>query len=157
MNKTLLILENIRSAHNVGAIFRTAEGAGVSKIFLIGYTPAPVDRFGREQPEIIKTSLGASKIIPWDKKDSIEEVIKMLQKDEVEVIVVEQSSHSTVYNRHKPKGDRAFVFGNEIDGVSAAALAAADHCIDIPMSGQKESLNVATTVGVILFHFRDCL
>ncbi len=156
MVKTFIILENIRSAHNVGAIFRTAEGAGVSKIYLVGYTPAPLDRFLREQPEILKTSLGASKIILWEKKDSIEEVIKVLQEEGAQIIAVEQSTNSTMYNECYPKGDRAFVFGNEIDGVSAAALAAADMVIDIPMSGQKESLNVATTAGIILFHFRDC-
>lgn len=157
MAATYLILENIRSAHNVGAIFRTADGAGVSKIYLIGYTPAPTDRFGREQSEILKTSLGASKLIPWEQRDHITEVVEELKKVGIEIIVVEQHKKSVHYKIHNPVGARAFIVGNEIDGVSAAALAAADHIVDIPMSGHKESLNVATTTGIVLFHFRDCV
>lgn len=155
MSETFLILENIRSAHNVGAIFRTADGAGVSKIYIVGYTPAPTDRFGREQPEILKTSLGASDTIPWEQHDSAVEIIEELKKDRVEIIAVEQHTKSIEYHSHKPTGARAFIMGNEIEGVSAAALAVADTIVDIPMSGQKESLNVATTAGIILFHFRD--
>ncbi len=155
MANTFIILENIRSAHNVGAIFRTAEGAGVSKIYIVGYTPAPTDRFLREQPEILKTSLGAYKIVPWEQFANVKDILEKLKKDNVEIIAVEQSKDSLTYSQYQPKLERAFIFGNEIDGVSAAALAAADVIIDIPMSGQKESLNVSTAAGIILFHFRD--
>lgn len=156
MARTLVILENIRSAYNVGAIFRTADGAGVSKIYLVGYTPAPVDRFGREQPEILKTSLGASKTMPWEKFDSLTEIITELRNESIKIVAVEQHVKNINYSKFQSSGDRVFIFGNEVEGVSAAALAAADTIINIPMSGQKESLNVSTAAGIILFHFRDC-
>ncbi len=151
---TYVILENIRSAHNVGAIFRTADGAGVSKIFIVGYTPAPTDRFGRTQPEILKTSLGATKTIPWEYVEASGNLIKKLQAEGVTVVAVEQTSDAQLYTTAHT-GAVAFVFGNEIEGVSEAALAAADMTVHVPMSGQKESLNVATTAGIILFTHRD--
>jgi tRNA G18 (ribose-2'-O)-methylase SpoU len=150
-----IILENIRSAHNVGAIFRTADGAGVQKIFLIGYTPTPIDRFGRVQPEISKTSLGASATIPWESFSNIIEVISDLQSRGVQVVAVEQTTQSVSYQTITGQNPTAYIFGNEVTGVSATALSTADAVVDIPMSGQKESLNVATTVGLICFSHRD--
>lgn len=150
-----VVLENIRSAHNVGAIFRTADGAGVSKIFIVGYTPAPVDRFGREQAEIKKTSLGATTSIAWEYHETIESVIENLKAAHISLVAVEQTENTIPYTEHNTSEDVAFVFGNEVDGVSLAAIAAADHVIEIPMSGMKESLNVATTAGIILFNHRD--
>jgi 23S rRNA (guanosine2251-2'-O)-methyltransferase len=151
----LLVLENIRSAHNVGAIFRTAEGAGVVKIYLVGHTPCPIDRFGRPQPEIIKTSLGASSLVPWEHVPSTAVLLEHLTALGTTIIAVEQTPTAVPYTLPHKVERAALIFGNEIDGVSHDALAAAHHTILIPMSGSKESLNVATTAGIICFTVRD--
>lgn len=149
-----VFLDNVRSAHNVGSIFRTADGAGVSKIYLAGYTPAPTDRFGREQPEIAKTSLGASKTIPWSQVEAeeVREVLKQLKADGFSVVAVEQVPEAvSIYNFSVP--DKVcYVLGNEIDGVQQSILDIADTFVEIPMAGQKESLNVSVTAGIVLFH-----
>jgi 23S rRNA (guanosine2251-2'-O)-methyltransferase len=149
--KTYVVLDNVRSAHNVGAIFRTCEGAGVSKIYLCGYTPTPIDRFGREVSEIKKTSLGASRMVPWIHIESIVDCCATLKKQGIEIVAVEQSSDSVAIFDYSPKVDTAFVFGNEVVGVDENVCKNADKIIHIKMKGRKESLNVATTVGVVLF------
>lgn len=147
-----LILENIRSAYNVGAIFRTADGAGVSKIFLIGYTPAPTDRFGRVQAEIQKTSLGASTAVVWEHHATIDPVLEKLKVDEVCIIAVEQTVGAVSLSSFSVPEKVAYIVGNEVEGVSAGALAAADRVVEIPMLGTKESLNVSVATGIVLYH-----
>lgn len=147
-----LILENIRSAHNVGAIFRTAEGAGIAKIFLVGYTPAPIDRFGRPQPEIVKTSLGAVDCIPWESSDTVSPVITQLQLEGFAVVALEQTARSIMLKEFTLPSKVVYIVGNEVEGVSAHAIAAADTVVELPMLGQKESLNVATATGILLYH-----
>ena len=147
-----MILENIRSAHNVGSVFRTADGAGVSKIFLVGYTPTPTDRFGRTQPEIAKTSLGASEEIPWEHTTSITEVIDGLHKSGVQITAVEQAKESISLAQFVAPENIAYILGNEVDGVSSEALSAVDLVVEIPMLGTKESLNVSVTAGIVLYH-----
>lgn len=147
-----LILENIRSAYNVGAIFRTADGAGVTKIFLIGYTPTPIDRFGRVQPEIQKTSLGASSEIPWEHHATSVEVIEKLKTERVTVVAVEQATNSISLSTFKVPEQVAYVMGNEVEGVGEETLALVDKVIDIPMLGMKESLNVSVATGIVLYH-----
>jgi 23S rRNA (guanosine2251-2'-O)-methyltransferase len=149
----IVILDNIRSAHNVGSIFRTCDGAGVSKIYLCGYTPSPIDRFGREQSEIKKTSLGATEAVSWESCEKIEDCVAALKKEGVEIASVEQSDQSVPYKEWKQTGPTAFIFGNEIDGVQEVALASSDAVLEIPMHGKKESLNVGVSVGIVLFHF----
>ena len=154
MNREVYVmLDNVRSAHNVGSIFRTCDGAGVAKIFLVGYTPAPKDRFGRPQPEIEKTSLGASATVPWTQLEdnAVPDKLKELKDQGFIVVAVEQSPQSISLYDFKPAEKVCYVFGNEIDGVSGAILDLADAIIDIPMHGQKESLNVGVTVGIALF------
>ncbi len=153
MMKKYVILHNIRSAHNVGSIFRTSDGAGVSKIYLTGYTPTPTDRFGRTQLEIVKTSLGASENIEWEQIDDIFNIIKKLQKENIEVVAVEQSNKSVFYKDFKQTKDTAYIFGNEIDGLSEDLLNKVDIVVEISMAGKKESLNVSVSVGIILFQF----
>jgi len=149
-----VILHNIRSRHNVGAIFRTCDGAGVSKIFLTGYTPAPIDRFGRVVGEIKKTSLGASEMVEWERADNVVDVIRLLQDQEVTVVAVEQALNSiSLYDFTEP-AKVAYVFGNEVTGVEPEVLAVCDLVLEIPMRGQKESLNVSTTAGIVLFHHK---
>lgn len=153
MKSIILILDNIRSAHNVGSIFRTADGAGVDKIYLVGTTPCPVDRFGREVGEINKTSLGASGFISWEyiENDSSEELISKLKNEGFEIVAVEQTKNSVALKDHEPSEKVCYVLGNEIDGVRETFLNAADHVVEIPMKGQKESLNVSVTAGIVLF------
>lgn len=147
-----LILEDIRSAYNVGAIFRTADGAGVSKIFLVGYTPAPVDRFGRPQPEIKKTSLGASEEIAWEQRADVVELIAELQREGFQIVAVEQTAKSIPLQKLMVPEKVAYIVGNEVDGVSEAALSLADTIVEIPMLGTKESLNVSVATGIVLYH-----
>ncbi|MCA9363639.1 TrmH family RNA methyltransferase [Candidatus Kaiserbacteria bacterium] len=147
-----VILEDIRSAHNVGAIFRTADGAGVAKICLVGYTPLPTDRFGRVQSDIHKTSLGAADTVPWEWYIDSVSCIASLKKEGVAVVAVEQASEAIPYYTYKPSEHTAYVFGNEVTGVAKETLRVTDAIIDIPMYGAKESLNVATATGIVLFN-----
>lgn len=147
-----LILENIRSAYNVGAMFRTADGAGVSKIFLIGYTPAPTDRFGRIQSEIKKTSLGASESVPWEHHLDAQLVIEQLQAEGVSVIALEQADNAVSLTSFIVPEKVAYVVGNEVDGVSDESLRLVEQVVYIPMWGTKESLNVSVATGIILYH-----
>lgn len=148
-----LILDNIRSTHNVGAIFRTADAAGVKKIYLTGYTPAPLDRFGRPVPEIEKTALGAEKTIAWEQVENIDDLISRLKKENFKIIAVEQAENSVDYKTVKIGDDDkvAFIFGNEVDGLSPETLSQCDIIAEIPMRGAKESLNVSVSAGVALF------
>jgi tRNA G18 (ribose-2'-O)-methylase SpoU len=147
-----LILENIRSAYNVGAIFRTADGAGVSKIFLVGYTPTPIDRFGREQSEIAKTSLGASLEIEWEQIEDIKKLVSTLQAEGFVVVAVEQGIDTQSITTFSVPEKVAYIMGNEVGGVSASTLDAVDLMVDIPMLGMKESLNVSVAAGIIMYH-----
>lgn len=151
MLKRYLILENIRSAYNVGAIFRTADAAGVRKIYLTGYTPQPIDRFSRVQPEIEKTSLGASSYVPWEHVPTTEEAIVRLQKEDVTVVAVEQTEGAISLPSLREEGDTAYLFGNETEGVSEESIALADGAVFLPMLGKKESLNVSVCVGIVLY------
>jgi len=148
-----IILHNLRSAYNVGSIFRTADAVGASGVYLSGYTPKPIDNFGRADKKIAKTALGAEKSVPWQYQRSPSHLINKLRSSGVKVVAVEQSNRSIDYRKFKPSSPTAFVFGNEVSGISSATLNNCDQVIEIPMVGQKESLNVSVTVGVILFHF----
>jgi len=153
MKKTIIILDNIRSAHNVGSAFRTADGAGVQMLYLLGTTPSPRDRFGREVSEIKKTSLGASEMVPWkhiDNEDT-EALLARLKDEDFELVAVEQTPTSISLYDFNPSDKTCYIFGNEIDGVGQRLLDTADKAIEIPMKGKKESLNVSVTVGIVLF------
>ena len=147
-----IILDSIRSCYNVGAIFRTADAAGIDTIYLCGYTPAPIDRFGREVAEIKKTSLGASQTVSWVALSSVEEAITAVKQRGCTVVAVEQTKESVSLYDFTPPACVAYIFGNEISGVSQDALQAADVSLEIPMAGMKESLNVSVTVGVVVLH-----
>ena len=120
--RVFVILHNIRSAHNVGSVFRTADGAGVSKVYLTGYTPTPIDRFGREQKEILKTSLGATHTVPYEVVEDFEALLGQLKSEGLEIIAVEQTNKALDYRTFVPGGDVAFVFGIDIPGVEAVVL-----------------------------------
>ena len=146
-----VILHDIRSHYNVGAIFRTSDGAGVSKIYLTGYTPAPEDRFGRQVAEISKTALGAEKFVAWEKNEDILAVVQKLKSEGVTVVAVEQSNNSVMLNDFVVPEKVAYMFGSETAGVSPEVLAEVDIILELPMLGQKESLNVSVTAGIVLF------
>ena len=146
-----LVLHNIRSLHNVGSIFRTADAAGVSKIYLTGYTPSPKDVFGNYRKEISKIALGAEKYIEWEKVRYIEPLIKRLKKEHVQIIALEQARVAIDYRKFKPRFPLALILGNEVRGLSPSILKKCDKVIQIPMQGRKESLNVSVAAGIALF------
>jgi tRNA G18 (ribose-2'-O)-methylase SpoU len=146
-----LLLHNIRSAQNVGAIFRTAEAVGITKIFLTGYTPAPIDRFGRKRKDIAKSALGAEDIIDWVSVEDPMFVISDLKAEGFVVISIEQDRRAVDYKKFITPKKCCFIVGNEVDGIEKEILDASDTIIEIPMAGKKESLNVSVAIGVALF------
>lgn len=150
--KKYVILHDIRSAYNVGAIFRTADAAGVVKMFLSGYTPTPHDRFGRTQAEIQKTSLGASETVEWEQTNNLSELIRTLQQSGVTVAAVEQAENSVSLTEFVVPEQVAYILGNEVTGVPAEIQKLSDKIIELPMLGKKESLNVSVTAGIVLYH-----
>lgn len=149
--KVVLVLENIRSAQNVGAIFRTADAAGVSKIYLVGVTPTPIDRFGRKRSDISKTALGAEDTVLWEYKKHTCPLIRKLKRDGFQIIALEQDKRSKDYKKIKPKKKFALILGTEVTGVDKKTLAECDVIVEIPMKGNKESLNVSVSLGIALF------
>lgn len=152
MQNVQVILVDVRSSHNVGSMFRTADALGVGKIFLTGYTPAPKDRFGRANREIAKTALGAEVSVAWESVSNAATLIKKMQAEGCEVVAVEQGLDAIDYKKFKLKKKKTtvFVFGNEIDGVPDKILTMCDKVVEIPMRGKKESLNVSVAFGVAL-------
>lgn len=170
----LVILHNIRSLHNVGSIFRTADAVGVEKIYLCGFTPAPVDAFGRPRMQLTKVSLGAEKYVKWDgsarSPQAIAKLIDKLKADGYKIFAIEQSKKSVPYHkinlrtRDVPK--LVLVLGNEIKGLPQSILSRAERILEIPMKGAmvrqahhprrigrgKESLNVSVAFGIIAFN-----
>lgn len=159
-NKTnyTLILPNIRSAINVGAIFRTADAVGIDKIYLVGVTPRPTDKFGRIQKDIAKSALGAEKWVSWEYSEKLENLISKLKKDNFQIIAIEQDENSIDYRKISTKGGPAsgwkkiaFILGEEVNGLDKKILKKCDIIAEIPMHGKKESLNVSVACGVALF------
>ncbi len=153
MNKqvSFLVLLNIRSAQNVGSLFRTADAAGISKIYLVGYTPDPVDRFNRPRADVAKASLGAEKTVAWEHVKTVSPLLKKLKGQGVQLVAVEQSESSVDYKKIKPQFPVAFILGNEVEGISKNVLSKVDLVAEIPMAGKKESLNVSVAGGIALF------
>ncbi len=151
------ILHNIRSLHNVGSIFRTADGAGIKKIYLCGITPAPVDRFGKPVAQLVKTSLGAEKFVEWQKVSSTLRLSKKLKVDGYKIIAVEQNKKSIPYSKFSVQRNKiCLVVGNEVKGLPPSVLKLADKILEIPMLGHKESLNVSVAFGIVAYHLSTC-
>ena len=161
----IAVLDNIRSLHNVGSIFRTADGAGIKKIYLCGITPAPVDSFGKSRQQLVKTSLGAEKSVEWDvstrstgsgQARSARATIKLLErlkKDGYKILAVEQSKKSIPYYKFSSRSPKlCLVVGNEVNGLPPSVLKLADKILEIPMLGNKESLNVSVAFGIAAYH-----
>jgi tRNA G18 (ribose-2'-O)-methylase SpoU len=166
-----VVLHNIRSVHNVGSIFRTADAAGVLKIYLCGITPAPYDRLGNLRKDFAKVALGAEQYVSWESAKSTARAITALKKDGWKIFAVEQSEKSVPYFRLKVKNEKlkvALVLGDEVRGVPPRVVELADKILEIPMRGAmarevrhpkhsgkgKESLNVAVAFGIVVFGLR---
>jgi len=155
-NKELYIIaHNIRSAHNVGAIFRTCDGAGVDKIYLSGYSqrPAPEGKELKAKPEkmLEKTALGAELSVAWEGVEDLSMLIDKLKKDGVQIVALEKTDDSVNLKNFKPIFPIALILGHEVDGVKDEILAKCDAAVDIPMRGKKESLNVSVATGIAIY------
>jgi len=150
-----LLLHDIRSVHNVGAIFRSAEAAGVNQVYLSGYTPGPHDRFGRVRKDFAKTSLGAERTLPLSYVSNPEYLFSELKKKGVLIIALEQSPHSVDYKQVEVESKCLIMLGNEVTGLPKKFLDAVDIIAEIPLRGKKESLNVAAAAAVFLFRLLD--
>ena len=148
-----VLLNNIRSLYNVGSIFRTADAAGVEKIWLCGITGRP----GTARSKIEKTALGAEKSVPWEYRQSAVSVIRELKAKGYEIVFLEQMKESISYELFEPRPPVCLVLGNEIAGVDEEMLALCDRAIEIPMAGLKNSLNVTVAFGVAAYHIRTHL
>jgi 23S rRNA (guanosine2251-2'-O)-methyltransferase len=155
----IAVLHNIRSRHNVGSIFRTADAAGVEKLYLSGITPGPVDRFGRPDEKLTKVSLGSEKSVTWERTASTAALLQALQQKGYKVVALEQHVHSqSLFSLRMSKKDlkkTALLIGPEVHGLSPALLKAADRIVEIPMFGKKESLNVSVAFGILVYKLLD--
>jgi 23S rRNA (guanosine2251-2'-O)-methyltransferase len=151
MKTCVLVLDNIRSVENTASIFRTAECLGASKVYLIGTTPAPIDRFGRKRKDFAKVSLGAEEMLEWEYAKEILPVLDALREQGLQILALEQSDESKELKGFKPEGQFALVVGNEVDGISRIDLEEADEVLEIDMKGEKESLNVSVATGIALY------
>jgi len=154
MNKqknSILILPDIRSAINIGAIFRTADAVGISKIYLTGWTPRPTDKFGRIQKDIAKSALGAETWIPWEYKKNLIPLINILKEKGYKIIAIEQNKRAVDYKKIRVPEKIAIIMGPEVLGLDKKILDKCDIIAQIPMHGKKESLNVSVACGVALF------
>lgn len=144
----VVVLDNVRSMHNTGSVFRTCDAFRSTGIWLCGITGCPPHR------EITKTALGADRTVPWSyEKDTMQAVINLKSRGYT-VLAVEQTKNATTLNSFlMPETPVAFIFGNEIDGVRADVLEICDACIEIPQAGTKHSLNVSVAAGIVLWQY----
>lgn len=147
----ILLCQNVRSLHNVGSIFRTADAYGVAKIYLCGYTGAP------PRDQISKVALGAEQWIPWENKKSTWQAVESLRLSGYEIVALEQEKSSISITKFKPKYPLVLIVGNEVGGVTKEIIRRADKIVHLPMFGQKESLNVAVACGIALASLRYCI
>ncbi len=150
-----LALNNIRSTHNVGSIFRTADGVGIKKIYICGVSPSPVDRFGRERKDLAKVALGAEKTIVWEYCKDIKDLIEIKKKQGFEIFALEQNENSVDYKDVKIVKDTLIILGEETRGIDKEILNMCNKIVEIPMRGNKESLNVSVASGVLLYRLLD--
>ncbi len=146
-----VILDNIRSIHNAGSIFRTSDALGINTIYLCGTTPTPVDRFGRDRKDLAKVALGAEKTIAWEYYEKTEDAIKKLKADGFQIVAIEQAENSVDYRKIKAKTNIALIMGEEVKGIQPEILKLCDGVAEIPMKGKKESLNVSVAFGVAAY------
>ena len=154
-----IVLDNIRSAHNVGTLFRVVDALGVEdcELLLSGYTPGPQDKYGLELKKLSKVSLGSEKTVKFRHFDSIDACLEFLSEQEVKVYCLELTDEAIDYFAIKSFdwNKSALILGNEVDGVSVEILNKHRDHIYIPMNGDKESLNVSVAASIVLFHLKN--
>jgi 23S rRNA (guanosine2251-2'-O)-methyltransferase len=145
----VVVLDNLRSMHNVGSVFRTADGFSIEKLYLCGITATPPHR------EIEKTALGATNSIDWVHTETTVEAVLLLKGQGYKVIAIEQAINSTMLHDFVPDLNEKFalIFGNEVNGVSEEVMAIIDECIEIPQFGTKHSFNIVIYAGLVLWDF----
>ncbi len=143
----VLVLDNVRSMHNVGSVFRTADGFLLQGIVLCGYTPVPPHR------DIQKTALGATETVEWQYFATTVEAVTALRDAGYTVLAIEQAVNSVMLDVFEPSAAKplALVFGNEVTGVDAEVMKLVDGCIEIPQSGMKHSLNISVSTGIVVW------
>lgn len=163
MRKIILIAHNMRSCHNVGSLLRTAEGLGVAKVYLTGYTPFPLGQSNDTRlphisaklaKQIHKTALDAENQVDWEHSDDVESIFARLRNDGFTIMAVEQTDTAIPLPEFKPPEKIAVVMGREVEGVEPEVLAACDGVLEIPMFGQKESFNVVQAAAMALYQCR---
>lgn len=149
--KFSILLADVRSLHNVGAAFRSADCSGIDKVYLAGITSTP------PRPEISKTALGAEDYVPWEYHEDVFRLISELKSRGVVMLGLEQSDRSVDYRAFVPEDGKEYclVLGNEIDGVDPAVLSLCDKTLEIPMYGRKKSLNVTIAASILMFRFAE--
>lgn len=145
-----VVLDNIRSAHNVGSVFRSADSFKVDKVWLCGICAVP------PSPEIHKSALGAEFSVDWVYEKETMDAVRKLKEDGYVVLSVEQTVNSIKLDKFVPESGKkyALVLGNEVDGVQQEVVDASDGVLEIPQFGTKHSLNISVTAGIVLWHFR---
>ncbi len=143
----VVVLDNVRSMHNVGSVFRTADGFLLEAIYLCGYTPKPPHR------DIQKTALGATETVHWQAFETTMDAINLLQQNGYKLLAIEQARHSIMLHQinYSANEKLAIIFGNEVEGVSQDVIDRCDACIEIPQFGMKHSLNVSVAAGIVLY------
>ncbi len=148
-NKTsiIIILDDIRSLHNIGSVFRTSDAFLIEKIYLCGITATPPNK------EIHKTALGATETVAWEHNKSVVEVIENLKKEDVSIYAIEQVENAIFLDKFQPETNKkyALIFGNEVFGVSQEAINLSDGVIEIPQLGSKHSLNISVSAGIVVW------
>jgi tRNA G18 (ribose-2'-O)-methylase SpoU len=165
MPHLILIAHNLRSSHNVGSLLRTAEGLGLEKVCLTGYTPYPRANGDERLPhlsqkidkQIAKTALGAEKLVSWQHYANINQLIGEIKSDDYQVVALEQAAGSTKLFEYKPPRKLAIIVGREVEGIEPEVLEMCDNIIEIPMSGKKESFNVVQAAAMALYHMTFAL
>ncbi|MBC8985280.1 RNA methyltransferase [Pedobacter sp. N36a] len=145
----IVVLDNVRSMHNIGSVFRTADGFAIEKLYLCGISAQPPHR------EIEKTALGATQSVAWEHFETTLDAVASLRKDGYEIIAIEQASGSTMLNTFQPDVQKkyALIFGNEVNGVADEVMTQIDKCIEIPQFGTKHSFNIVISAGIVLWDF----
>ncbi|MEQ3690430.1 MAG: RNA methyltransferase [Flavobacterium sp.] len=143
----IIILDDIRSLHNIGSVFRSSDAFLVEKIYLCGITAVPPNK------EIHKTALGATETVTWEYAENVIEVIEKLKQDKISVYAIEQTENSIMLNdfQTEPNQKYALIFGNEVKGVNQKAINASDGVIEIPQLGSKHSLNISVSAGIVIW------
>ena len=160
--KIVLIVHNVRSAHNVGSILRSADGFGIDSVYLTGYTPYPASPNDQRLPYqaqradylIHKTALGAEKYVNWSHQSDVITLLHQLRKDGFLIVALELTSSASDLAKFKPRKNMAIILGSELAGVDKKLLSLADRHLKIPMAGQKESLNVSAAAAIAMYHLR---